>query len=110
MDEMKNFGLKPKDSSFSRKRPLNFGLKFKESPLEINAQTEFPDSSAVRFTCPNDGEIAQSDVVFLCNNCSRDQLVYKNGIYMCPSCLKPGENFQCMLCDSKEVKMKELKK
>lgn len=57
------------------------------------------------FTCPNDGVIDQEDVVFLCNKCGRDELIVKNGVYMCPACLKPGENFQCMLCDSKAVKM-----
>lgn len=60
------------------------------------------NSSAV-FTCPNDGVISQDDVIFLCNKCESSELIYKDGIYMCPSCLEPGENFQCMLCDSKEV-------
>ncbi len=61
--------------------------------------------STVKFVCPNDGEISQDDVVFLCNKCERADLMYTGGVYMCPACLKPGENFQCMLCDSKEVKM-----
>ena len=59
----------------------------------------------VKFICPNDGEISQEDVVFLCNHCRQDDLIYKDGIYMCPACLMPGENFECMLCESKEVKM-----
>lgn len=63
----------------------------------------------VNFICPNCGEISQDDVIFLCNHCERDQLIFKDGIYMCPACLTPGENFQCMLCDSKEVKMVEKK-
>ncbi|MFZ5424531.1 MAG: hypothetical protein ACOZAO_01905 [Patescibacteria group bacterium] len=57
------------------------------------------------FTCPNCGELERDDVVFLCNHCSQDELIYENEMYMCPSCLKPGENFQCMKCDSKEVTM-----
>ncbi|RJR26881.1 hypothetical protein C4561_03845 [candidate division WWE3 bacterium] len=60
----------------------------------------------VKFKCPNCGDISQDDVIFLCNVCAQDQLIFKEGIYMCPSCLQPGENFECMLCGSKEVKMK----
>lgn len=59
----------------------------------------------IKFICPNDGEISQDDVIFLCNVCNQDDVILKDGVYMCPSCLNPGENFQCMLCDSKEVKM-----
>lgn len=59
----------------------------------------------VKFKCPNCGEIAQDDVIFLCNVCSQEDLIFKDGIYMCPSCLQPGDNFECMLCGSKEVKM-----
>lgn len=68
------------------------------------------DSDLVKFICPNDGEISQDDVIFLCNVCKQDEVILKDGLYMCPSCLNPGENFQCMICDSKEVKMVELKK
>ena len=59
------------------------------------------------FVCPNCGEISQDDVVFLCNICNQEELILQNGVYMCPACLIPGENFQCMLCDSKEVKIKK---
>ncbi len=62
-------------------------------------------SETVTFKCPKDGIISQDDVVFLCNNCSQEDVIYKDGMYVCPACLIPGENFQCMLCDSKEVKM-----
>lgn len=62
-------------------------------------------NSNIKFICPNDGEISQDDVIFLCNVCKQEDLIFKDGVYMCPSCLAPGENFQCMLCDSKEVKM-----
>ena len=63
------------------------------------------EKSKLKFVCPKDGEISQDDVIFLCNVCKQDDLIHKDGVYMCPSCLSPGENFQCMLCDSKEVKM-----
>ncbi|HLD51530.1 hypothetical protein A3K34_04370 [candidate division WWE3 bacterium RIFOXYC1_FULL_40_10] len=59
-----------------------------------------------KFICPNCGEISQDDVIFLCNTCKQEELVLKDGVYMCPSCLLPGENFECMHCESKEVKMK----
>lgn len=57
------------------------------------------------FTCPNCGVISQDDVIFLCNNCRQDDLIFKNDMYMCPACLMPGKNFECMLCGSKEVTM-----
>ena len=75
-----------------------------EVPQSTEKTEESEDSDTV-FTCPNDGVIDREDVVFLCNKCGRDELIHKNGIYMCPACLKPGENFQCMLCDSKAVTM-----
>ena len=58
------------------------------------------------FTCPNDGNISRDDVLFLCNTCKQEELILKEGVYMCPSCLKPGENFECSICESKEVEMK----
>lgn len=66
--------------------------------------------SSIKFKCPKCGEISQDDVIFLCNVCRQEDLILKDGIYMCPSCLNPGDNFQCMLCDSKEVKMIDTKK
>jgi predicted RNA-binding Zn-ribbon protein involved in translation (DUF1610 family) len=60
----------------------------------------------VEFICPNCGIISQDDVVFLCNNCKKEYVIYKDGMYMCPSCLVPGKNFQCMKCDSVDVKLK----
>ena len=68
-----------------------------------------PDSESVHFICPNCGKISQNDVIFLCNNCAHDELIFSNGLYICPKCLTPGENFECMLCGSKEVKMKTKK-
>lgn len=70
---------------------------------------ENESSPGAKFTCPNDGEVSQNDVIFLCNKCKQEDMVHKNGIYICPSCFTPGENFECMLCGSKEVKMKLLK-
>lgn len=55
------------------------------------------------FSCPNCGTVSQDDVIFLCNHCKQEELVVKDGVYMCPSCLIPGENFECMLCGSTEV-------
>ena len=60
----------------------------------------------VSFHCPNCEEIARDDVLFLCNTCQQDELIFKDGMYMCPSCLEPGENFECSVCESKEVGMK----
>jgi hypothetical protein len=65
------------------------------------------DEASVKFVCPNDGEIERDDVAFLCNTCEQSEMILKDGIYMCPSCLKPGENFECMICESTEVKMKK---
>ncbi len=59
----------------------------------------------MQFNCPNCGVISRDDVVFLCNTCSRDELIEQNGVYMCPSCLAPGENFECMICESRKVKL-----
>jgi len=74
-----------------------------DEPIHIDPVPE--KGKKVKFICPNDGEISQDDVVFLCNHCKQDDLIYKDGMYMCPACLMPGENFECMLCESKEVKM-----
>lgn len=63
------------------------------------------ENKNVKFKCPNCGEIAQDDVIFLCNTCDQTEMLYKDGVYMCPSCLKKGENFECMKCGSKEVVM-----
>jgi predicted RNA-binding Zn-ribbon protein involved in translation (DUF1610 family) len=67
-------------------------------------------NSGLKFVCPVDGEIPQDDVIFLCNVCKQEDMVYKNGTYMCPGCFKPGDNFECYKCGSKKVEMKEEKK
>ncbi|MBP7927846.1 hypothetical protein KAZ57_01730 [Patescibacteria group bacterium] len=66
-----------------------------------------PLDEDVTFICPNCGKISRDDVVFLCNVCKQEDLIEKEGLYMCPACLNPGDNFECMICESKEVKMKE---
>lgn len=65
--------------------------------------------SGVYFVCPSHGRIPREEVVFLCNKCGSQEMVLKNGMYLCPQCLRPGENFQCRLCDSTGVKLRERK-
>ena len=67
-----------------------------------------PQENTKLFTCTNCGNITQDEVVFLCNHCKQEDLLYKEGMYLCPACLKPGENFECMNCGSKDVKMAKL--
>ncbi len=67
-----------------------------------------PQENTTLFTCTNCGNITQDEVVFLCNHCKQEDLLYKEGMYLCPACLKPGENFECMNCGSKDVKMAKL--
>lgn len=59
------------------------------------------------FTCPKCGVIERDDVMFLCNSCKTSEVSYNEdvGMYMCPQCTKPGQNFECMNCESKEVVM-----
>jgi len=66
---------------------------------------DFEENKNIKFKCPNCGVVKRDDVIFLCNKCNQVDMVYKEGVYMCPSCLVPGENFECMKCGSKEVKM-----
>lgn len=60
----------------------------------------------LNFSCPNCGDISRDEVVFLCNQCSQGELIAKDGLYVCPQCFVPGENFECMQCESKAVKFK----
>jgi len=59
----------------------------------------------IKFNCPECGVISRDDVIFLCNTCDQSEMIYEDGVYMCPSCLKKGENFECMKCGSKKVVM-----
>lgn len=65
-----------------------------------------PTEDTIKFICPDCGIISRDSVIFLCNRCDQTEMLYKDGVYMCPSCLAEGENFECMKCGSKEVKMK----
>lgn len=67
---------------------------------------EYVDPANTEFVCPNCGKVGRDEVMFLCNTCQQADMVYKDGIYICPACLAPGENFECLNCESKEVKMK----
>lgn len=58
----------------------------------------------LKFYCPKDGRIPGDDVAFLCNNCREEDLIEKDGLFICPQCFTEGQNFECMLCESKEVK------
>lgn len=71
--------------------------------MEQNATNTHPEHAV--FSCPSCGVLEREEVVFLCNTCAQSEVIYKDDIYMCPACLNPGENFQCMKCDSKEVTM-----
>ncbi len=77
-----------------------------EHSHEPNQEVSSDDSHLV-FKCPNCGEIERDDVMFLCNTCKKEDIIEKDGVFMCPSCLKPGENFECLICESTEVVMKE---
>ena len=74
--------------------------------LEQEELEEVKASDTAEFDCPNCGKIHQDDVVFLCNNCDSKELIYKEGLYVCPQCLtEKKDNFECMLCGSKEVSL-----
>lgn len=61
--------------------------------------------SKANFICPNDGEISQDDVVFLCNVCSHDQIKEVDGLFICKQCESDANPLECRICGSKEVKM-----
>jgi Zn finger protein HypA/HybF involved in hydrogenase expression len=70
-----------------------------------NDLKELEEKGKLKFICPKCGKIDQDQVVFLCNHCQEDDVIEKDGIYICPKCLLPGENFECMSCGSKDVKL-----
>jgi len=76
-----------------------------ELEKETSEEEEVLGSQSAVFTCPDCEVITQDDVIFTCNVCESDKLIYKEGVYMCPQCLAPGENFQCMKCGNKNVKL-----
>jgi predicted RNA-binding Zn-ribbon protein involved in translation (DUF1610 family) len=69
-------------------------------------EKEYEENKNIKFKCPKCGALERDDVIFLCNKCNQADMVYKEGVYMCPSCLMPGENFECLKCGCKEVTMK----
>ncbi|NIT04446.1 hypothetical protein GTO10_06125 [Candidatus Saccharibacteria bacterium] len=85
----------------SKKKSLRFkSIKKKISPEE---------RGGIYFVCPNHGRIPREEVIFLCNTCGPTQMIVKGELHLCPQCLKPGENFQCFLCDSPKVEMRGYK-
>jgi DNA-directed RNA polymerase subunit RPC12/RpoP len=59
-------------------------------------------TTELQFFCPNHGLLKKEDVVVWCNHCSREELIYKDGMYLCPSCFEPNQgNFSCMICNKK---------
>ena len=80
-----------------------------QTDRELVTDILIPDSDVLEFTCPTCGKISQNDVIFLCNTCDNSELIFKDGIYMCPQCLYPGDNFECMKCENKHVRMRHVK-
>lgn len=73
---------------------------------DVSELEETPEKGA-GFVCPNCGDISRDDVLFLCNTCDASELIHKEGMYICPSCMVPGDNFECNLCGSTKVTMKQ---
>lgn len=69
---------------------------------------EVSSDSGAKFECPTCGPITRDEVLFLCNTCEKDELIHKDGMYVCPSCFTPGQNFECANCGSREVKLLSL--
>ena len=93
------------------KKKVVYKLDAGDKALDREAVSDIliPDSEVLEFVCPKCGKIPQNDVIFLCNTCENSELIFKDGIYMCPQCLYPGDNFECMICGSKSVRMKRKK-
>ena len=69
----------------------------------LDDEEEILGSKTALFTCPNCGVVTQDDVIFTCNKCDGSELIFREGVYMCPECLLPGENFECTKCGSTKV-------
>ena len=76
-----------------------------ENEFILEEDEEILGSKTAVFTCPNCGVVTQDEVIFNCNVCEGNELIFKEGVYMCPECLVPGENFECTKCGSKEVNL-----
>lgn len=65
---------------------------------------ELPEEETkARFFCPNCGEIPRDEVLFMCNNCDASEIMYKDGVFVCPQCFYPGDNFECTRCGNRKV-------
>lgn len=76
---------------------------------EDDGDEEILGSKTAIFNCPNCGKLNQDEVIFNCNKCDQGELIFKEGVYMCPQCLAPGENFECFTCGSKKVTLSFVK-
>ena len=70
---------------------------------EEDSENFYGERVAAEFICPECKKINRDEVIFNCNYCESEELIHKGGMYICPQCFKPGENFECMLCGSKKV-------
>ena len=61
------------------------------------------EERGARFFCPNCGEIPRDEVLFVCNNCDSNEILYKDGVFVCPQCFYPGDNFECARCGNRKV-------
>lgn len=64
---------------------------------------EFDIATTAKFVCPDCGEIPRDEVLFICNNCESDEILHKDGVFVCPQCFYPGDNFECMRCGNRRV-------
>ncbi len=115
MAKQKQDDKKPRRASKSDVlEKIDFGGESNPNSQKIAGDKELvtdiliPDSEVLEFTCPTCGKISQNDVIFLCNTCDNSELIFKDGIYMCPQCLYPGDNFECMKCENKHVRMRHV--
>jgi len=61
--------------------------------------------STIKFICPNDGELDELDVAFVCNTCSSIEAKHVDGMYICKQCENSAHPLECRICGSKDVKM-----
>lgn len=70
---------------------------------EDDLDEEFEETTTAKFFCPECGEIPRDEVLFICNNCESNEILYKDGVFVCPQCFYPGDNFECMRCGNRRV-------
>lgn len=71
--------------------------------IEICKSCSATGDKKIHFFCKTDGFIHQYEVSFLCNKCKRSEMIYRDGVYMCPSCLTKPDAFECRICKRQEV-------